>query len=144
MAVELEFVSGLRGQLVNVWHNMVQRPSNRRLEIFCDNAFIASEADMNGDITYQFGDGPERLLPASEVLRRFVSMQARVPEGLDDCYGVSYLVQDLAFVDALLGDRPAAPDIHAGLEVQRLAAAVYHGARTGTEVDVATFQADGQ
>ncbi len=144
MAVELEFVSGLRGQLVNVWHNMVQRPSNRRLEIFCDNAFIASEADMSGDITYQFADGPERLLPASEVLRRFVSMQANVPEGLDDCYGVSYLVQDLAFVDALLTDRPAAPDIRAGLEVQRLAAAVYHAARNGAEVDVATFEVDGQ
>ena len=144
MAVELEFASGLRGQLVNVWHNMMQRPSNRRLEIFCDNAFIASDADMSGDIIYQFGDGAEQLLPAAEVLRRFMSLQPAVPEALNDCYGISYLVQDLSFVDALLAGRPAVPDIHAGLEVQRLAAAVYHAARTGTEVEVATFEVSGQ
>lgn len=140
MAVELEFASGLRAQLINVWHNMVQRASNRRLEIFCANAFVASEADMSGDIVHQLGDGPEDLMLANEVLRRFVASQAHVPDALRDCYGVSYLVQDLAFVEALLGDRDAAPDVRAGLEAQRLATAAYHAARTGEEVDVTTFQ----
>jgi predicted dehydrogenase len=140
MAVELQFASGLRAQLVNVWHNMVQRPSNRRLEIFCDNAFIASEADMSGDVIYQFGDGPEHVMPADEVLRRFVAAQAYVPDALRDCYGISYLVQDLAFVEALLADRSPTPDISDGLEAQRLAAAAYHAAHTGAEVDAAIFQ----
>ena len=140
MAVELQFAGGLRAQLINVWHNMVQRPSNRRLEIFCDNAFIASEADMNGDVIYQLGDGPEQVLPAAEVLQRFVAAQAEVPEALRDCYGISYLVQDLAFVEALLAARSPAPNIRVGLEAQRLAAATYHAARTGEEVDVTTFQ----
>lgn len=141
MAVELEFAHGLRAQLVNVWHNMVQRPSNRRLEVFCDNAFIASEADMCGDVFYQFGDEPEQVMPAAEVLRRFVAMQATVADSLRDLYGVSYLVQDLAFVESLLADRAPAPDIRVGLQVQRLATAVYHAARTGNEVDVGTFRA---
>ena len=140
MAVELQFASGLRAQLINVWHNMVQRPSNRRLEIFCDHAFIASEADMSGDVIYQFGDGPEQVLPASDVLQRFVAAQAAVPEALRDCYGISYLVQDLAFVEALLAARGPAPNIRIGLEAQRLAAATYHAARSGEEVDVTTFQ----
>jgi predicted dehydrogenase len=140
MAVELEFGSGLRAQLINVWHNMVQRPSNRRLEIFCDNAFVASEADMSGDLIHQLGDGPEERMRADEVLRRFVASQLHVPDALRACYGVSYLVQDLAFVEALLGDRHPTPDVHAGLEAQRLAAAAYHAAHTGEEVDVTTFQ----
>jgi myo-inositol 2-dehydrogenase / D-chiro-inositol 1-dehydrogenase len=140
MAVELQFASGLHAQLVNVWHNMVQRPSNRRLEIFCENAFVASEADMSGDVTYQLGDGPEHVLPADEVLQRFVAAQAYVPDTLRDCYGVSYLVQDLAFVEALLAERDATPDMRVGLEAQRLAAATYHAARSGEEVDVANFQ----
>ena len=144
MAVELDFNGGLRAQLINLWHNMVQRPSNRRLEIFCDNAFIASDADMSGDVTYQFGDGPEQLLAAEEVLRRFVAMQPAVPDELRDCYGVSYLVQDLAFVQCLLADRAPAPDMRAGLSAQRLAAAAYHAARSGEEVDVATFALDGR
>ncbi|HXQ22876.1 MAG TPA: Gfo/Idh/MocA family oxidoreductase [Candidatus Acidoferrales bacterium] len=140
MAAELELAEGLRAQLVNVWHNMIQRPSNRRLEIFCENAFIASEADMNGDVIYQLGDGPQQLVPAAEVIERFRAMQPAVPDALRDCYGVSYLVQDLAFVESLLSRHTPVPDIRVGLEAQRLAAAVYHAARTGQEVDVKTFQ----
>src|SRR5262249_36625106 len=141
MAVELEFADGLRAQLINIWHNMVQRPSNRRLEGFCDTAFIASDADMSGDIIYQFGDDGETRLHEDEVLRRFLAMQPDVPEALRDCYGVSYLVQDLAFVEALLAGRPPAPAMRVGLEAQRLAAAAYHAARTGDEVVVTRFPA---
>lgn len=140
MAVELEFAGGLRAQLVNVWHNMIQRPSNRRLEIFCENAFLASEYDMAGEIIHQFGDDGEQLMPASAVLQHFVAMQDGIPEKLRELYGVAYLVQDLAFVCALLQDRAPAPDIRVGLRAQHLAAAVYHAARTGEEVEVATFE----
>jgi len=139
MAVELEFADGLRAQLINIWHNMVQRPSNRHLEVFCDTAFIASDADMSGDVIYQFGDDAETRLHEDEVLRRFLAMQPDVPEALRDCYGVSYLVQDLAFVEALLAGRPPAPAMRVGLEAQRLAAAAYHAARTGEEVEVVRF-----
>jgi predicted dehydrogenase len=140
MAVELEFANGLRAQLVNLWHDMIQRPSNRRLEIFADRAFVASDHDMSGPITVQYGDEPEHVLAEEQVLERFVSSRQPIPDGLRDYFRVPYLVQDLAFVQALLADRPTAPDIRAGLEAQRLAAAVYHAARTGEEVDVATFK----
>jgi predicted dehydrogenase len=143
MAVEIEFASGLRAQLVNLWHDMIQRPSNRRLEIFCDTAFVASEHDMSGPITCQYGDGSEAVLPEREVLERFIAMQNGIPDGLREYYRIPYLVQDLAFVQSLLAGRPAAPDMRVGLEAQRLAAAVYQAARTGEEVDVATFQGGG-
>src|SRR6185503_16069390 len=35
VGVELEFENGLRAQLLNLWHDVTQRHSNRRLEIFC-------------------------------------------------------------------------------------------------------------
>jgi UDP-N-acetyl-2-amino-2-deoxyglucuronate dehydrogenase len=140
MAVELEFASGLRAQLVNVWHNMMQRPSNRRLEIFCENAFLASDYDMVGEIIYQFGDGPEQLMPANEVMQRFSMIQDDIPDPLRELYGVAYLVQDLSFVRALLEERAPSPDMRVGLEAQRLAAAVYHAARTGEEVEARGFE----
>ncbi len=143
MAVELEFADGLRAQLINAWHNMIQRPSNRRLEIFCDNAFVASDHDMSGSITHQLGDGAEEVMPADEVLRRFAALQPRAHDRFRDWYGISYLVQDLAFVDALLADRTPSPSLRTGLEAQRLAAAVYHAARTVAEVDVQAFHPSG-
>jgi len=142
MAVEVEFPPGLRAQLVTVWHNMIQRASNRRLEIFCENAFVASDHDMSGSIVHQQGDGPERVLPAADVLARFLALQPHVCPALRDWYGVAYLVQDLAFIDALLTDHPPSPGFRVGLAAQHLAAAVYHAARSGEEVEVAAFNGE--
>jgi predicted dehydrogenase len=140
MAVELELPGGVRAQLVNVWHNMIQRPSNRRLEIFCENAFLAAEGDFHCDILCQYGDGPQELIPAGEVLQRFLAHHPHAPAELHDMFGVSYLVQDLAFIDSLLGGRAPQPSIQVGLEAQRLAAATYHAARCGTEIDLTGFE----
>ena len=139
VAIELEFATGLRAQLVNLWHDMVQRPSNRRLEIFCDRAFVASDADMSGPVRCQYGDGAEQDLSEAAVQARFLELYQHLPEPLWPWAGVPYLVQDHAFVAALLAGRRAAPDLRAGLAAQQLAAAVYHAAHTGEQVDVEAF-----
>lgn len=139
VAVELRFPNGLQAQLVNVWHDMVQRPSNRRLEIFCRRAFVASDADFLGDIHCQFGDGSEHVLDASEVLERFRRLQPVGPASLQEFAGIAYLVQDLAFFDALWSHTSPAPGLEVGLEAQRLAEAAYHSATTGQPVELAFF-----
>ena len=136
MAIELEFVSGLRAQLVNLWHNMLERNSNRRLEIFCERGFLASDHDMLGDIILQVGDGAEGRITPDEVLQRFEALLDRRDQRFRVWYGIPYLLQDLSFIEALLADRPATPDLAVGVEAQRLAAAVYHAAQTGEEVQV--------
>jgi predicted dehydrogenase len=136
MAVELAFASGLRAQLVNVWHDMIQRPSNRRLEIFCQRAFIASDHDMLGEVSLQLGDGAERRLASGEVLERFAALLGRDDPRWRDWYGVPYLWQDLAFVEALLAGRDPAPGLELGVEAQRIAEAVYSAARSGEEVEI--------
>ena len=136
VAVELEFASGLRAQLVNLWHDMIQRPSNRRLEIFCQRGFFASDHDMAGDISVQLGDGAEQLLAAREVLERFGTLFGRSDTRFREWYAVPYLLQDLAFIEALLDDRDPAPGLEVGLEAQRVAEVVYRAADSGEEVEV--------
>lgn len=139
VAVELEFASGLRAQVVNLWHNVLKRHSNRRLEIFCRNGFLASEHDMAGSVDLQIGDGDEQRLSAEEVLSRFVAQLGRDGHPMASWFGISYLLQDLCFVDALLEGRVPGPDVRTGLEATRLVEAIYHSARSGEEVDVASF-----
>ncbi len=139
VAVELGFAGGLQAQLVNVWHDMVQRTSNRRLEIFGRRGFVASDADFLGPIQWQVGDGPETELPAAEVLERFRQITPVEPATLGELAGVAYLVQDLRFLQALWGGSSPYPGLEVGLEAQRLAEAVYHSARTGQSVNLATF-----
>jgi predicted dehydrogenase len=137
IAVEIEFASGLRAQLVNVWHDMVQRSSNRRLEIFCPRAFFASEHDMFGDIVIQRGDAAETRMRSAEVLERFAALLGRRDDSFRDFYAMPYFVQDLAFVEALLENRDPSPGLDVGIAAQRLAEAVYAAARTGDEVTIA-------
>lgn len=139
VAVELEFTSGLRAQLMNLWHDMVQRPSNRRLEIFCERAFVASDHDMGGPVRCQFGDGAETEVAADEVERRFLALYPHLPAELHQWAGVPYLVQDHAFVAALLGEPRRGPTLRDGLAAQQLAAAVYQAAQTGEAVEVGEF-----
>ncbi len=139
MAVEIEFASGLRAQLMNLWHNIVSRPSNRRLEVFCENGFVASDHDMVGPVLRQVGAGEEELVTADEVVRHFVATLGRGDHPLSNWFAVGYMLQDLSFVEALLEDRPPAPDLRAGVEAQRLVEAIYHSARSGEDVEVAQF-----
>jgi predicted dehydrogenase len=136
MAIELEFVSGLRAQLVNLWHDMIQRPSNRRLEIFCNRGFFASDHDMVGDIVMQIGDGAEQRLDVNAVLQRFDALLGRTDTRFRDWYAVPYLLQDLAFVEALLAGHDPAPGLEVGVEAQRIAEAVYRAAESGDEIEL--------
>lgn len=142
VAAEIEHASGLRTQLVNIWHDMLQRPSNRRLEIICERAFIASDHDTSGPILVQRGDGEAEKLQPDEVLRRFLAQRGAAAHPLRDWFPVAYLVQDLAFVEALLADRPPDPSLRVGLEAQRLAEAVYHAAHNRCEVVLETYTPD--
>ncbi len=136
VAVEIEFASGLRAQLVNLWHDMVQRPSNRRLEIFCRRGFFASEHDMYGEIVVQRGDGEEHKMRATEVMQRFEALLDRHDHTFRRWYAVPYFLQDLTFIEALLEDREPAPGLEVGVAAQQLAEQVYAAARSGAEIEV--------
>jgi UDP-N-acetyl-2-amino-2-deoxyglucuronate dehydrogenase len=140
VAVDLELESGVHVQVVNVWHDMVRRSSNRRLEVFRERTFVATEADvLLGSVVVQRGDGGEEVVAPEQVLDRFVERQERPIAALRPGYGVAYGVQGLEFVRALLEDRAPSPGMRAGLEAQRVAAAVYESARSGATIELAGY-----
>src|SRR5690606_10485506 len=48
MVATLAFESGAIGSLVSVWHDVLERPSLRRVEVFCENAYFVLEGDAFG------------------------------------------------------------------------------------------------
>jgi len=136
VAADLVFTTGARAQLLNVWHDMAGRPSNRRLEVFCRRAFVASEHDMFGEVEWQHDDHPLARLDADEVVRRYTGILARRDDTFARWYGLPYFMQVLAFVEALLEDRSPAPGLNDGVEAQRVVEAIYRAARSGDEVVV--------
>lgn len=135
VAVEIEFVTGLRAQLVNLWHDMARRPSNRRIEVFCRHGFFASEHDMYGDIIFQRGDGEEQKLRGAEVMQHYEELLGRQDHTFRRWHAVPYFLQDLTFIEALLNDFDPDPGLAVGIAAQRLAEQVYAAARSGEEIE---------
>ena len=137
---QMEFAAGFHGQLTSVWHRMIGRPSNRRMEVLAENLFIACEHDASGPIIVQRGDSEsEKVISEAEVMDRFAQIiLAERPylSPLKDSFAIPYALEDAAFVAATRGECSVNPGIEEGVKVQRLVEAAYESARTGQRTSV--------
>ncbi|MEN8159046.1 MAG: Gfo/Idh/MocA family oxidoreductase [Myxococcota bacterium] len=116
---QLRFASGVVASLTSVWHDVLERPSNRRIEIFCERLFVAVEGDLVGPVRFQFTGEPEQCLEGAalgEALRA----------AGDDVGNPA-----TSFLSAIRDGRPAEPDFAAALPAHRLVDAVYASAAAG-------------
>ncbi len=139
-ATDFEFAGGMSAQLTSVWHRMIGRPSNRRLEVISENLFVASDHDASGPIIVQRGEGArEEVIPEHEVMRRFGEIITRERPWLSamkDYFAIPYALEDAAFVAALRGQCAIDPPFEAGVAAQRLVEAAYRSARSGLPVEI--------
>ncbi|MGH7923212.1 MAG: Gfo/Idh/MocA family protein, partial [Candidatus Binatus sp.] len=137
-ATSMDFVSGLHGQLTSIWHRMLARASNRRLEVFAENLFAASDADTLGPIVVQRGLGAnEETVGDNEVMARFTEKLLRERPYLapiKDRLGIPYACEDASFIAALKGVCRPDPEFEAGVAAQRMVEAAYESARSGAAV----------
>ncbi len=57
----LRFSSGATGNLASVWHDVLSRPSQRRIEVFCERATITLVSDDVGPVIRQTSHGEETV-----------------------------------------------------------------------------------
>ncbi|MGO9607478.1 MAG: Gfo/Idh/MocA family protein [Candidatus Binataceae bacterium] len=139
-ATEMEFAAGFHGQLTSVWHRMIGRPSNRRLEVFAENLFVACDYDSTGPLVIQRESADrEETIPESEVMSRFseiILAERPYLSPLKDCFAIPYALEDATFVAALRGECEPDPAFIEGVRVQRLVEAAYESSRAGMPVEV--------
>ncbi len=139
-ATELEFASGLHGQLTSIWHRMIGRPSNRRIEVFAENLFVASDYDSTGPILVQRGNGSsQEIIGEEEVMARFAEiLLAERPylSPFKDSFAIPYALEDAAFIAALRGQCEVDPVFEEGVRAQQLVEAAYESARRAAPIDV--------
>jgi predicted dehydrogenase len=137
-ATSMEFAGGWHGQLTSIWHRMIARSSNRRLEVFAENLFAASDADTLGPIVFQRGSGAEEETIAAEVvMARFTEKILRERPYLapmKDRLTIPYAAEDATFIAALKGVCDPDPEFAAGVAAQRIVEAAYESARAGVPV----------
>jgi predicted dehydrogenase len=119
VTVLLTFASGAVGSLTSVWHDVLERPSLRRVELLSERAHVTVDGDWWGPVEWQaLGHELVRLdgddLQA-EAARRGAALGN--PDGL--------------FVAAVAAGKLAWPSFAAALRAHVLADAVYRSAAAG-------------
>jgi predicted dehydrogenase len=122
-AVSLSFSSGAVGTLASVWHDVLERPSLRRVEVFCERGWFAMEEDDWWGPIHWIRLGGER------GTRRGPDLEAAVRDA-----GLPVENPDRAFIDCVAAGRPAHPDFATALRAHLVADAVYRSAAAGGQL----------
>jgi predicted dehydrogenase len=130
-AVMLSYPGGETASLISVWHQVTTRPSTRRLELFCEEAFLWTEDDYLGPLHIETSAGSETVegAPPAWIDR------LTVPEVLAKPLA-QYAEPSKAFLDALAKDGSAAvgvPSVDTALTAHEVVDAAYRSAATGGE-----------
>ncbi len=115
----LDFESGVLAGLTSVWHDVLERPSLRRVEFLCERLFAVVEGDLAGPVRWQFTGEDEQSLEG-DALRD--ALRARGDDAVNPA---------AAFLAAAKDGTPADPDFAAALPALRLADAIYASADAG-------------
>ena len=121
----LRFECGAIGTLTSIWHDVLERPSLRRVELFCERAYAVLEGDWFGPVSWTTtGAEPER--------REFGDLEQEA-----QTRGAALGNPDALFIDAVVAKTPAWPSFADALRAHVLADAAYRSAAAGgAPVDV--------
>jgi len=123
----IRFASSVLATLVSVWHNVLVRPSSRRVEVFFENGYVSFDDDFTGPLTIETSVGTEiRQCPPADWVAAL---------GLPlDAMGLSvrtYAAEDRSFLDALAAGTRPSPGLDEALAAHRVVDAWYRSAAAG-------------
>jgi predicted dehydrogenase len=114
--IGMGFTSGMEGVLSSIWHDMVTRVSNRRLEVIFERLLIATDHDAFGPVEYTEGDDATVIVEADRVLSAFLEEMGLPVEffkNLDYTTIGPYVVENYFFLVAVAEKKayePGFPD----------------------------------
>jgi predicted dehydrogenase len=124
--VGIQQADGAQVSLTSVWHQLLERPSLRRLEVICEHAFFTLEHDVTGPVTWT-RPGEQGALEGGEL---FSAVAER-----HDGHSPN---QDAGFVEAVASGHPGPhPDFATALRAHMVVDGIYRSAAGGgVPVDV--------
>jgi predicted dehydrogenase len=119
--------SGATSSLVSVWHQVLSRPSLRRIEVFCERALLWLDDDTAGPVTVEQTSGSQVI--AAKTGQGWLERLA-VPDAWRD--GLApYAAAGLAFLTSIVEGHPPDPGFEVALAAHRVADAAYRSAALG-------------
>ena len=119
VSVVARFAGGATGVLATVWHDVMSRPSQRRIEVVCESAMVTIEGDTFGPVHCERSDGIETVGP--DDLIEWMAARGIASESAETTF--------LRAVRDPSGGRPR-PDVRDALRAHVLVDAIYRSARS--------------
>jgi predicted dehydrogenase len=132
--VTVSYPDGAVATLVSVWHQILSRPSTRRLEVFCEEALLWTDDDYLGPLHIETSAGDEIVAASLPDWLEPAELPPAWAAGL-----AQYAEPARAFLTALARDGSAArghPDAVLALAAHRLVDCAYRAAATGRPVSL--------
>ena len=115
----LRFASGAIGTLTSVWHDVLERPSLRRVEVFCERAYAVLEGDWFGPVEWVSSGATPTRIDGAELVEEAGRRGAALGN------------PDELFIEAVVRGEPAWPSFADALRAHTVADAVYRSAADG-------------
>ena len=115
-AVLVRAKGGATATLTSIWHQVLSRPSQRRVEAFCRDRLLTVSGDWSGPVTAEHPSGTIDELRGEALVH-----QAERLDGLTTS-------PDAEFIAAIRNDSAAYPDFSVAMEAHRLVDAAYRSA----------------
>ena len=117
VSATLRFENGAVGTLSSIWHDNLTRPSQRRVEIFCENRTITIHGhEWFGPVEWHDADRTLGSLEGDELLERTAPL------------AVGATNPDIAFINAVANNTPAFPTVTTALQSHVIVDAMYRSA----------------
>ena len=135
------FDSGATATLTSVWHQVLSRPSTRRLELFCEDAMLWTEDDYLGPVHVETSEGHEEVvadapdwigrLHTPEILAKSVAQYADPSKRFLDALVAAGARGDGTGGMGTLGPAIGAPTVDDALAAHEVVDAAYRSAAVG-------------
>ena len=114
-----DLAAGGLGVHTTVWHDVVERPSLRRVEVLCERRHIVVENDWDGPLTWTTTGSEERILAGSDLLDacRAAGLRVGDPDG--------------RFIRAVATGEPTWPTLRDAVRPHQVVDAIYRSAAEG-------------
>jgi myo-inositol 2-dehydrogenase / D-chiro-inositol 1-dehydrogenase len=119
----LDFAEGPAATLTSVWHDVLERPSLRRIEVLCERLFVALEGDFTGPVRWQFAGEEETALAGRDLA-------LAIAEAGD----TTTVNPATAFLTSVRDGTPATPSLADAVPAHRVVDAMYASADAGGAV----------
>ncbi len=120
VATVVAFADGGVGVHTTVWHDVLERPSLRRVEVFCERRHVVVEGDdWDGPVTWTTAGEGERSLAGAELAAACASA------------GLVTGNPDAAFLRAVAAGSSAWPSFDDAVRAHRVVDAIYRSAEAG-------------